>query len=562
MKKNLNCYLLLFLFSGLVLSCKKDTFDVTNLDATEADPSFALVLGKATLSLEDLEKEFDNGELIYNENNKVFNLIYSQDLFEFRVGDLIDLPSQSVNYSFDVPPASATAFNLAPVGSSINFQETQNESFTFPNGEEIDSIIVNQGSLSIDASTDIQHDVTVLISIPYLTQNGIPFSASVDLSYQGSTPTIDESTIDLNNYVLDLSKDGQTINEVEIGVDITLTKTGQPFTGTEGVDFNLNFDLQSFESIWGYFGNYQNIVAADTQDLQVFENLLSGEVHFADPKMTLFVTSTAGLAIKTTINGLYDSDAGSGQSLGGPGINDIPTIPAAAFIGDVAEMTHTISNANTNPTLSELIDANPQSIVYEFGAETNPDGYSQNFLTSDAVATGALELQLPIFGYASNFVFQDTLDLDLAEELGFEEGSTFNEQDIESASLRLISKNGLPLRLGAQLYFLTENDVVLDSLFQESQFSNILQPGIVDNSLPVSDPNYGKVVETSTNMFDIVLTKEQLENLISKGSKKVIYKARVNTTDASQDQDVKFYPEYELTLKLSAKLNLNVNLSN
>lgn len=70
------------------------------------------------------------------------------------------------------------------------------------------------------------------------------------------------------------------------------------------------------------------------------------------------------------------------------------------------------------------------------------------------------------------------------------------------------------------------------------------------------------MIASSQSINDIVLSQGQLQTLITKGTKKIIYKMVVNTTDSDQMQDVKFYPEYEISLQLSAKLNLNVNLNN
>lgn len=563
MKKYQSSYFILpLLLVGFIFSCKKESFDVSNLDLSEADPSFAIPLAKATLNLGDLEREFDKGELIYNEGDELFRLIYSENIFQFNAGELIDLPSQSLNYAVSVPPSTASAFGLAPVGTSVNFSETLNESFAFANGEEVDSIRLASGALNISAFTDMEHDVTLNISIPYLKQNGVPYNVSIDLSYQGSSPTTDVVNLDLANYVMDLSKNGQTNNELEVNVDVTLTKTGQPYFGSESISFDMDIQLGSFESIWGYFGNFQNIVAQDTQSLPVFTNYLSGDIHFADPQLNLYLKSSAGLPLGINFTGVYDANSGVGQSIGGPGLTNIPTIPGANFIGDTASFFHSINNGNTSPSLSELLDASPEKIVYELGAETNPDGYAQNFLTGDAMAWGDIEVILPIFGYAKDFSFQDTSKLDLEDALNSDPESNINDEDVESATLRIICDNGMPVALGVQLYFLDDNDVLLDSLFEDATFDNLVPAGMVNNSLPQTDPNYGKVIQSTRRINDIVLTRDQLESLISKGTKKVVYRANLNTTNADQLQDVKFYPEYELMMNLSAKINLNVNLSN
>lgn len=561
-KFKLNYLLLSATLIGAIYGCKKETFEVSNLDMSEADPSFAIPLGKATLNLGDLEQEFNNGELVYNESDELFRLIYQQSLFEFNAGELIELPSQTLDFDVSVPAGTSSAFALAPAGSSVNFSETLDQSFNFSNGEEVDNIVIESGSLRIDAFTDMQHDVVLSVSIPYLTKNGVAYNNTIDLGYQGSTPTTDVVNLDLSDYVLDLTKNGQTFNEVEVIVDVSLTKMNQPYVGTESISMDMEINLNSFESINGYFGNFQNIVAQDTQNLPVFDGLISGEIHFADPQLNLYIYSTAGLPLGITFNGLYDAESGAGQSLGGPGLTNIPTIPGASNIGDTAMFTHSINNTNTNPSLSQLIDANPNKIVFDLSAETNPDGYQQNFLTNDALAWGEAQVILPIYGYAHNFSFQDTADLDLEEALGLDEESNFTEEDVESATLRLICNNGLPIALGAQVYFLDENGIVLDSLFQSAAFENLIEAGVVDNTLPQTDPNYGKVIASSQSINDIVLSQGQLQTLITKGTKKIIYKMVVNTTDSDQMQDVKFYPEYEISLQLSAKLNLNVNLNN
>ncbi|NNE55815.1 MAG: hypothetical protein HKN32_07340, partial [Flavobacteriales bacterium] len=85
-------------------------------------------------------------------------------------------------------------------------------------------------------------------------------------------------------------------------------------------------------------------------------------------------------------------------------------------------------------------------------------------------------------------------------------------------------------------------------------------PGEIDFTLPESDPNFGKVLSPTRKITDITLTGKQVSDLVDLGAKKIIYRSRGNTSSAPEEV-VKFFPEYTLDIKLSAKVDTNINLN-
>lgn len=545
----------------LLGGCKKKEISLDQIKTPLLEPSFALPIGYAKLNLGDIEREFDANNFIYNDNSNLFEIIYRDRIFELSANDLIAIPTQNYSNSYSMPSSNQVALAGGGAGFTTTYSDQSSIAFNVANGAQLDSVIVQSGSLDIDLSSDFMHSASVNLTVPSLKKNGVVLQQTMNVNYSGSTPVLDNSNVDLAGYTIDLTNGGLTNNTFNVSLTFQVTSSGNPVTGTEQMSINMQLNVGAFDAIWGYLGQQSNILNQDTSNITMFDDLAGGAVHFEDPKVNLSIGNTAGVDVQTFFSAVFAPDNSMNINLGGPGLTSFPLIARALVPGDTVITTHTIDNNNTSPTLTSLLDEGPGEIVYSSSASSNPSGFANNFVLGDALVWCEAEVVLPIYGWARDFTLADTTDLDVADALGIDSSSNLTVEDVEQAMLRIIVDNGLPIDAGVQLYFADTNFVVIDSLFQTANgIENIFDHGIVDFTLPLTDPNHGKVTQSTRKITDVIVSQTLISKLINGNAKKLIYKSRGLTNDANSGQNVKIFPEYTVEIKVSAKVDFKIDL--
>ena len=141
--------------------------------------------------------------------------------------------------------------------------------------------------------------------------------------------------------------------------------------------------------------------------------------------------------------------------------------------------------------------------------------------------------ELPLEGAVENFTVVDTFDLDLTKE-------EIPEGEIE---FKIIANNGFPLDIDLQCYFLNDFNQIVDSMFVENGIS-LIQAAPVDSD--------GKVTTALETITFRGFTLDQVRR-IRQQSKKIVLQGRFNTTNNGMT-DIKLYSDYELGLKIGAKI--------
>ncbi|MEO0731423.1 MAG: hypothetical protein AAFZ52_01210, partial [Bacteroidota bacterium] len=111
---------------------------------------------------------------------------------------------------------------------------------------------------------------------------------------------------------------------------------------------------------------------------------------------------------------------------------DFPTTP-----GDTAETIFVFDRINSN--IDEVLSARPVALDYEVNALINPAGDTTvtGFLTDTSAYRARVDVDLPLYGNATDFRVQDTFSIDLLDRY----------EDVTGVTFRLTTKNGLPLDL-------------------------------------------------------------------------------------------------------------------
>ncbi len=554
---------ILILLSLLILgSCVKEEFLVDeNIILDDANPTFAIPIGFADLTLADLEKELDSEDIITNEPGAIMAVVYEQEVIEFTLEDLLDLPDQQVNDNFEADALTAALFNTGQPGTQLPFNMNFDLPFTFENGEQLDSIRLQQAELFINVSSSFRHDIEVQFSIPELTLDGVPFTASTNLDYTGSLPVNLMTAFDVSDHLMDFTSSSG--NALTIEANFIVTHSGEFTSPGDMLDFELILSSNSIKYAYGYLGQYTGLSESNSQEVDLFQDIENGQFYFADPALELTFYNSSGIPMEFAVTSIYDPQSSGGVTITGGGLDAIPTIEAASQPGEVAQTFHRIDNENMDPDLSDLLSDGPFELTYTAEATTNPDGFMQNWVLDTSTVTMEARVILPLHGYANNYVFADTIPSDLSEDLdlSIDSAGTLSTDDIEQVTFRIIADNGLPIDARVQVYFLDGNMMKIDSLFDVAELQHVIQAGYVNHTLEESDPQHGKVLSPTRAITDIVVDADRLQNLMDNNVMNIVIRAMGNTSGSQNESVIKFFPEYTLDIQLSAKIETNIDLS-
>jgi len=550
MKKTLIIIASLAFLSG----CMKEVIDLEKVNSDSFDPSFAIPIGNVTLKLDRLNDQA-NRFLKINPTTGVFEFIYQSDAVELNFGDLFNMPNQNVSTTTSMSSSQVSAFNLVPLGSTYGYSNSNVGTFTLPSSEQLDSLIIKNGSLDINVSSTYTHDISIVLIIPSLLKNGAVFDTTILLNYTATTPVTGNINLLLAGYTLDLTDAGFTNNTLRFNYNITLTKGALPATTSESISFNSWFTFSDLEVAHGYFGN-RIITESDTLEYDLFKNSFGGTVSIADPRIDLEYINSSGLSFRANFNSISAPENTINQNIGGPGLTSMPTIAKANFVGDSTITYHTIDNNNTTPTITDILNELPTKLAFSASIELNPGGVTKNFISENSKLRARTKLTVPLNGRADGFSLTDTNSTVLEQAIGIDSSDAEN---LKKVTIRLQVTNGLPISSSIQAYFLDSNNTLLDSLFSGG-IQSIFGAGIVNFSVPTTDINYGRVITPAKRSVDIIMTKDQYLSLIVNKQSKLVYKVKFNTIGSSTLKDVKFFPEDYVDLKLSAKVDLTISL--
>jgi hypothetical protein len=221
-----------------------------------------------------------------------------------------------------------------------------------------------------------------------------------------------------------------------------------------------------------------------------------------------------------------------------------------------------IDNSGTIPTLTEAMELKPDSVILGGALLLTPDSEGSNFLTNESALEIQGALEVPLMGWGRGLTWKDTIRESISQELNAAINPPLDWQDVESVTLRFIANNGWPLGMDLQVAFLDGNDVAIDSLHQfNAPDAFHISAGGIDHSIPSVDLNYGRVIESTQTVMDLVLSQDQAAELLSMDCQGIEVALSLGTPDAQNESSVRFFPEDEIELKLSARVSCAISLT-
>ena len=526
-------------FAGLLLfiilfSCNKS--EQVDLSTLQTYHNVAIPLISAEIDVEDM-LQGDTGNIISTGNNGELFLAYVTPTTTINAGEIVDIPDQSFSVSVNPAPSTLPVFT-----GSVNFQDTNVNTFSFPNGEELTSIVFSQGILTINIVNDLSHEVVLSITIPSLVDDlGNSYSDNLVANANNSAVT----QANLSNYTFDLTKGANGHNDMVVYLDVTINGSGSPINVSDNLSFSFSMDNLEFEAIYGDLKYQQFDLGSVPLEIDIFKNSENAiDFLLTNPEIKHTIQNSFGFKANMGMQQmyyedlqgvfladiLYDSSA-SGNLQAAPFY--FPTIQQPIVEGD--SVTSILSMNASNSSIDQLINATPKQIISNPVVVVNADSTitNNNFVLSSSEISVSTEITLPLEGYAGGWQMGDTIPFDFkVDEL------YTSETEISEAVIKFVTTNGWPLEVTFTLKLL---DSAYNELSSIADSTVVIQSGNLDAN--------GRVESSSVTITELACDEGCVDNLNE--TKHVILLVTASTSDYNNQQSVKIYNDYKLGLSMA-----------
>ena len=397
-----------------------------------------------------------------------------------------------------------------------------------PNGEQINTIILKQGNISYDIDYGIRENAQVIITLPTVTKNGVPFSQTININSNHISASNVKGSFDLSGYTFDLTNGNTTSNYLAANIQASVISSNMavPIDTADAVTADITIDNIAFSYVDGYFGNQSINVPIDTLAFDLFKKNLGLNVSLADPQITLKLKNSVGIPLNGDLSSLSVIGE-NGSTVPFTGIANPLVINSPSVVGQSAN-TNIVINKNTT-NITTVLTSNPKSIIYGLTATANPNGnQGVNFLTDSSSITVSMDMDVPLYGSVSGFVVKDTVAFP---------ADAFN--NVKKATLRSIITNEIPVEANVQMYFLDGSYAVIDSMFAAG-YHQIVPSSTVDGN--------GELVSASApTTTDMTADEAKVEKL--KAAKYIVIASKLATAN-NGNSAAKFYAQYKMNIKL------------
>ena len=526
-------------FAGLLLSiilfsCNKG--EQVDLSTLQTYHNVAIPLISAEIDVEDM-LQGDTGNIISTGNNGELFLAYVTPTTTINAGEIVDIPDQSFSVSVNPAPSTLPVFT-----GSVNFQDTNVNAFSFPNGEELTSIVFSQGILTINIVNDLSHEVVLSITIPSLVDDlGNSYNDNLVANANNSAVT----QANLSNYTFDLTKGANGYNDMVVYLDVTINGSGSPINVSDNLSFSFSMDNLEFEAIYGDLKYQQFDLGSVPLEIDIFKNSENAiDFLLTNPEIKHTIQNSFGFKANMGMQQmyyedlqgvfladiLYDSSA-SGNLQAAPFY--FPTIQQPIVEGD--SVTSILSMNASNSSIDQLINATPKQIISNPVVVVNADSTitNNNFVLSSSEISVSTEITLPLEGYAGGWQMGDTIPFDFkVDEL------YTSETEISEAVIKFVTTNGWPLEVTFTLKLL---DSAYNELSSIADSTVVIQSGNLDAN--------GRVESSSVTISELACDEGCVDNLNE--TKHVILLVTASTSDYNNQQSVKIYNDYKLGLSMA-----------
>ena len=503
-------YPLCLLLLGCWLGCQNFD-DLDEIEIVNTDAEYAVPLIDTELSLTDLLENFDQYTFVEVDANGFITLRYE--------GDIITQTSE------DIFGSIATLLSLPLF---IN-EPVDTLPFSAPDQLEIDEMDVKSGRIAYNMSHSATEDVTVELRFPQVTRNGEVVGTTVLIPFDGEVPSSTPQPLPS----IDIA--GTRIVPLDGKLLVEHTATLPDGEVIELDQFVLQIQDFKFFYAEGYLGSEPYDAARDTIPIEFFENWTRGNIYFEDPVIDIIITNSFGIPTQSVVE-IFRVISADGSRLDLESVFIDEGFPFNyPSLDEVGESKTTVFRFDkTNSNIDEVLSANPIALEYDVNALTNPDTDPdiRGFLTDSSFYRVTVDVELPLFGRASDFAVTDTFGVSFAEY-----------DEVESLEFKLVTENELPIGIDLQAYFLAPDGAVLDSLLTSTE-RLIVAADVNGNGEPIGSVRNEVFIPFDRAAFERVKTADR-----------IALEAAFSTT-ADGTESVKIFATDPLRVGLGMKLRL------
>ena len=401
---------------------------------------------------------------------------------------------------------------------------------------QIKEIGIKEGTVSINVLSTLPNG-KIIYNIPSLKKNGISFSTEniVPQTINGEITTYE---FDFSGYILDLTGQdgrigGDTVNTIYTESYSYIDSTGELeyINQTDSFYSFIEFNIIPEYAI-GYLGQDTIEIGPNEKEIKIFDKITSGSISLDQAQLYFNINNYIGAEGALVFKQLNIQNTNTGNTING----GVDVISGNSIIGheylieraDLINNTPLISPHTTNILLDakNMLEIMPNLLTTHLDYRINPNGPQiiDDFLYPDKPINASLNLEIPLNFSTNNLTLIDTLSF-----------SSINNKNIEK--LYLTVDNGFPFSANIELLIIDQYDNILDTLFQ-----NTISEGIINQD--------GMIIERSTTTL-----QSSYSNI--NDIKKIIAKVALNTIP--EDEMIKIYDSYNISLTLSVKIKNNVN---
>ncbi len=528
------------------VSCVKN-YDMDKLsDEVEWAPDFMGPVIKASLSLEEIIKEYDTEGYTFTDDEFLIHFTYSDSLISEVASDLVTIKTQNFLQIYIDSEITTPEFLGSGVGDTLTYNKVKNFKFAIENGGKLDSIYLKQGDLNLSVTSQFHHLGILTITSDYIVNGGVPFEEVVQISSADGSFSMNK-LIDVAGYDLYFDNSQPDTTLLPVNFELKLINSGAPINAGETCEITMDFSNLDFFAAFGYIGDYQFLSDSGEINLEFFEEFPEGNIRFENPQFIFNIRNSFGVPIQGELFNLSGTSTESGQMVDiafDPGYMPFTIeAPSLTEIGQSKFTVFTVSGENSN--IADAIEIKPDLVTYGVRASADPGSASErnHFVLDTSRIDVDYEVVVPLWLSASGLSFEeDSLDFDFEEDFGDV------SDHINSLTFRVEVDNWLPLDVDLQVYFLDELYTLVDSLFDS--------PERILGSDPESLDADGRITSPENKVTEIVFEKEDLDRL--QPAKYMKLSADLATTDQGQPP-VKIYSYYTIDFKLAIRANFRLN---
>ena len=394
-------------------------------------------------------------------------------------------------------------------------------------GAEIREIGIKEGTVKINVLSTLPNG-KMIYNIPSLKKNGIPFTTEDMVIPQATSTELTTFDFDFAGYVLDLTGEvgrpgGDTINTIYTESYTFIDYTGTLETINNTVSFYSFVDFYFIpEYAKSYLGQDTIEIGLEEKKLNVFNNISASNFELQEVNLQLNIDNYIGADFQIDLLELKGKNENTNEEVILVN-NEIIDVNRATLSNNNLPINHT--NSQIIIPAEEFISILPNKVISDANIYLNPYGPSINedFLYTDFPIEANLEINIPLSLIAEDLSFIDTTDINLPNS---------NEYNIEKIYLKL--ENGLPFDANLELILIDENNLIVDTLLKNT---TITAAQVNENNI---------VINSTTNTIEMNYSDFQ-------SVKRIVSISSFTTKPMNQFIDI--YPDYEIEITLSAKIN-------